>query len=268
MSSILIFYLVTFHPHALGLHAAPSSGHTSAGRSATQTAWAAAESGTQAVATADPDALYARRADLPSARQAAAIWDARLTRNPKDAEAAAKLARALYWLGTHAPGDERRTLLERGIAAGRAAVASEPLKPDGHFWLAANMGALAEGAGLRIGLRYRGEIRDELMIVRKLDPAYQRGSADRALGRWYYKVPALFGGSNRKSEEHLRASLTHGAGNTPSLYYLPETLIALTRPRDARDTLMALLASSGDPDWAPEDQEYKARGQRLLETLR
>ena len=49
----------------------------------------------------------------------------------------------------------------------------------------------------------------ERVIVLKLDPAFQKGSADRALGRWYYKVPGLFGGSRKKSEEHLRKSLTY-----------------------------------------------------------
>ena len=87
------------------------------------------------------------------------------------------------------------------------------------------MGALAESFGLRQGLKYRGEIKDELETVLRLDPAFQQGSADRALGRWYYKVPGLFGGSNKKSEEHLRKSLTYNPKSTASLYFLAETLI-------------------------------------------
>ena len=51
------------------------------------------------------------------------------------------------------------------------------------------MGALAESFGMRQGLKYRGDIKDELLLVLKLDPAFQHGSADRALGRWYFKVP-------------------------------------------------------------------------------
>ena len=93
---------------------------------------------------ADPDALYARRDDLASAKRAEALWAERLAANPRDFEAAWKLARARYWLGGHAPQAERRTLLEQGIAAGRAAAAVEPKRPEGHFWIAANMGALAE----------------------------------------------------------------------------------------------------------------------------
>ena len=220
-----------------------------------------------AATIADPEALFANRSDLASARQAAAIWEARLTRDPRDFTSAARLARASYWLGTHAPEAERKGLLEKGITAGRTAVALEPTRPEGHFWAAANMGALAESFGLRQGLKYRGEIRDELMRVLQLDPAFQGGSADRALGRWYYKVPGLFGGSNAKSEDHLRRSLAYDPANTASLYFLAETLIAMKRQKEAADALEKLIASPGDPGWGPEDREYKVKARRLLDTL-
>ena len=183
-------------------------------------------------------------------------------------DAAWKLARADYWLGGHAPPSERRGFLEEGIDAGRKAVALRPDRPEGHFWIAANMGMLAESFGLRQGLKYKGEIRDELMTVLRLDPAFQHGSADRALGRWYYKVPGLFGGSNSKSEEYLRKSLTYGPGSTTSLYFLAETLIAQKKYQEARDVLQKLKDTPGDPDWAPEDREYKAKGQQLLEGMK
>ena len=216
----------------------------------------------------DPDALYAKREDLASARRAAAIWAERLQKNPSDFEAAWKLARARYWLGGHAQEDERKKLLEDGIAAGRAAVAAQPDRPEGHFWIAANMGALAESHGLRQGLRYRGAIKDELLTVLKLDPGFQQGSADRALGRWYYKVPGLFGGSKKRSEEHLRKALTYNPQSTASLYFLAETLIALDRDDDARETLQKLLDAPVHPDWAPEDREFKQKAAALLKELR
>jgi len=258
MSCILVFYLCT-RSGALEGHVT----RVSAIRSRVTTA---SHSIAQQV-TPDPDALYDRRDDPTSARQAVDIWQARLQRNPKDFESAWKLARARYWLGTHAPEAERRAFLEQGIAAARAAVAIEPDKPEGHFWLAANMGALAESFGLRQGIKYRGEIKDELLTVLRLDPAFQQGSADRALGRWYYKVPGLFGGSNKKSEEHLRRSLTYNPSSTASLYFLAETLIDLKRKSEARAVLDRLIAAPIDPAWAAEDREFKEKAGRLLRTL-
>jgi tetratricopeptide (TPR) repeat protein len=130
------------------------------------------------------------------------------------------------------------------------------------------MGALAESFGLRQGLRYRGEIRDRLLAVLKLDPAFQQGSADRALGRWYYRVPGLLGGSKKKSEEHLRRSLTYNPNSTASLFFLAETLLALDREEEATRELQKLLEASVDPEWAPEDREFKEKARLLLAKLR
>ena len=126
------------------------------------------------------------------------------------------------------------------------------------------MGALAESFGMRQGLKYRGDIKSSLLTVLKLDPAFQHGSADRALGRWYYKVPGLFGGSNKKSEEHLRRSLTYNPNSTASRFFLAETLIDLDRTAEARAELERLLAGPVDPEWAPEDREFKEKARRLL----
>lgn len=217
---------------------------------------------------ADPDALYRDRDNLASAREAAGIWAARLQASPRDFESAWKLARAQYWLGGHGSQAEQRKDLERGVEAGRQAATINPARPEGHFWMAANMGALAESFGLRQGIKYRGPIRDALETVLKIDPAFQKGSADRALGRWYLKVPGLFGGSKRKSEEHLRKSLTYNPDSTISHFFLAETLFELDRDAEAGKELEKVLAVPVDPEWAPEDREYKRRTEHILARMR
>jgi hypothetical protein len=181
---------------------------------------AAAQDGT----TKDPDRLYADREHLQSAMNAAAIWESRLKATPNDFESAWKLARACYWLGGHVAEDSRRAQYERGIEAGRQASVLQANRPEGFFWMAANMGAMAESFGLRAGIRYRGPVKKALETVLMLDPDFQQGSADRALGRWYQKVPGLFGGSKGKSVEHLQRSLTYDPASTASHYFLAETI--------------------------------------------
>jgi tetratricopeptide (TPR) repeat protein len=218
---------------------------------------------------ADPDALYRDRANFGSASRAAALWEARLVTDPTDFDAAWKLARAQYWLGTQAlPERDRRAALEAGIAAGRRAVATNRDRAEGHFWMAANMGALAESFGLRQGIRYRGAIREALETVLRLDPAFQQGSADRALGRWYYKVPGLFGGDKRKSEAHLRKALAYNAQSVITRLFLAETLIDLGRKDEARRELEAAIASPDDPEWIPEDRAFREQARKLFATLK
>ena len=219
----------------------------------------------QSSGSAEADRLYADRASLASARQAVDLWKAALQQNSHDFEAAWKIARADYWLGGHGSESERRCFLEAGIEAGRVASALEPTRPEGHFWVAANMGALAESYGVRAGIKYRKPIKEELELVLKLDPAFQDGSADRALGRWYAKVPHLFGGSAQLAEQHLRQSLTYNPRSTASHFFLAELLLDIGRAAEGRDELQRVLDSPVSPDWAPEDQEFKRKAQGLLQ---
>ena len=214
--------------------------------------------------TPDPDALYRDRENLTSAREAVAIWDARAKANRLDFESMWKLARAYYWLGGHGPQSERKQDLERGIAAAEQTIALRVDRAEGHFWKAANMGALAESFGLRQGIKYRGAIKESLEVVLRLDPAFQYGSADRALGRWYLKVPGLFGGNKKKSEDHLRKSLTYNPNSHSSRFFLAETLLAMDRDAEAIEELKKILAAPLDPDWGPEDREFKQKAESLL----
>lgn len=216
----------------------------------------------------DPETLYKDRENLASARKATQIWASRLQANPKDFESAVKLAQARYWLGTNGlPEPERKAALEAGIAAARSAIAINAKRPEGHFWLAANMGALAESFGLRQGIRYRGQIKDALLMTLTLDQGFLQGSADRALGRWYFKVPGLFGGSNKRSEEHLRKALTYNPNSVISHIFLADTLADMGRKDEARKEYQAAIDAPFDPDWMPEDRRFKERAKHLLARL-
>jgi Flp pilus assembly protein TadD len=224
----------------------------------------ALEAHSQAEVTPTPDALYARREEPGFAARAADAWARQLTATPGDFDAAWKLSKARYWLGTNGPAAQRRAALEGGMEAARKAIALKAARPEGHFWLAANMGALAESFGMSQGLKYRKPIKAELEEVLRLDAAYESGSADRALGRWYYKVPGLFGGSNAKSEAHLRKSLTYDAHSTASWYFLAETLEDMGRTADARAALQKVIDAPLNPNWAPEDRQWKALARAKL----
>jgi hypothetical protein len=214
----------------------------------------------------DPDALYQAREQVANAVRAADLWAARAA-GGRDFEASWKLARACYWVGTQGPSADRRAALERGVAAGDQAARLGPDRPEGHFWMAANMGALAESFGLRQGLKYRGRIREALLRVRAIDPAWQQGSADRALGWWYFKVPGLFGGSRTKAREHLEAALAFNPRSTMTLIFLAELAIAERRRDEARVLLQRAIDAPVDPAWAPEDRVNKTRAAARLREI-
>jgi tetratricopeptide (TPR) repeat protein len=216
---------------------------------------------------ASADALFARREDPVAARQAADQYLAHHRAAPQDFVGSWKLARASYFLGTQGPAAERRMWLETGLSAANDAVALNGARPEGHFWLAANMGALAESYGLRQGLKYRTRIKQALERVRAIEPGFMDGSPDRALGRWYHKVPGLFGGSAAKAEQHLRKSLTYNPESSVSLFFLGELYADEGRPAEAARLFQQVLEAPVDRDYAAEDRFYKAQARARLQAL-
>ena len=77
-------------------------------------------------------------------------------------------------------------------------------------------------------------------------------------------MPRLFGGSYKLAEEHLRASLKANAHSTVSHFFLAELLIEEGRKDEARAELLKVIDSPLDPEWAPEDLEYKSKARSLL----
>jgi tetratricopeptide (TPR) repeat protein len=209
---------------------------------------------TQTSVPDDPDALYAMREDWGSATRSADLWEQHASTNY---EAAWKLARACYWLSSHGPDDGRRRQLERGVSAGENAVRLGSDQPEGHFWLAVDMGRLAQAAGLRTELKYRGRIKSEMERVLSIDAHYQNGSADAVLGEWYRTVPRLFGGSHHEAEVHYRRALEIDPRNPPALQYYAQYLEGDGRLSEARELWERLRDEELEPNWIPEGREYR-----------
>jgi tetratricopeptide (TPR) repeat protein len=212
----------------------------------------------------DPDEFYRQREDLSSAKRAAEIWSAKAG---TDFEAAWKLARAAYWIGGHAPEGERRAALERGVVAGETAARLKPERPEGHYWLAADMGALAESFGMSQGMKYRSRIKAELERVAAIDAAWEQASALTALGRWYYLVPRLFGGSRAKADEHFRRALDQFPYSVTALLFLAESLTAQKRTDEVRTLLQRVIDAPIEADWAPEVRDFKRKAADRLQAF-
>src|SRR5438876_1018012 len=89
-------------------------------------------------------------------------------------------------------------------------------------------------------------------------------SADRALGRWYFKVPRVFGGSAKLAEAHLRASLTYDPAGTASHFFLAELLLDQGRTDEARAELHKVLDAPLNPAWEPEGRDFKEKARKIL----
>ncbi len=211
----------------------------------------------------EADAFYRQRKDLSNARRAIiSLKQARIS-EAGNYEAAWKLAKAEYYLGTHAKDDaEREAAFRDGIEAGKAAVQLQDNKPDGHFWLGANYGGSAE-MSILASLSSIQDIRGQMEKVLQLDEGYEGGSAYLALGQLYLKAPRVLGGDSKKAVEYLEKGLRFGPDNALLRLRLAEAYHAVGRDGDARKQIENIRKLVPTPDYAPEYDDAVAGANEL-----
>jgi tetratricopeptide (TPR) repeat protein len=211
------------------------------------------------------DALYAERANPDLARQAADKYAEAARLDPASYEARWKAAKAVFYLGRiAAAGEEKRRLFSEAIGQAKEAVRLAPGGPEGHFWLGAGYAEYGQAKGVLRSLTLRDDVEREMNTVLRIDDRFGCGAAYIALGRINYKVPGLFGGSLKKSRQHLEKALEICPRETTTLLYLAETYWEMKERRLAIETLERLLALEPYADILAEAARDKAEAGRLL----
>jgi len=212
------------------------------------------------------DELYTERADLAKAKEALAKLEEALTAGEDAYSAYWRMARLEYWIGDHtANGEAKKKLFLQGVEHAKRAVELDPDKADGHFWLGVCYGVYGEAKGVLKSLSLVKPIKAAMRRVLEIDPAYDRGGADRVLGRVFHEVPRIAGGSEKTSLEHLLKSVEYGPRVGLNLLYLADTYISLDRVEEARKTLETLLTMEPYPDLLPETEEEREQARARLE---
>jgi tetratricopeptide (TPR) repeat protein len=211
--------------------------------------------------------FYAQRADLMRLREGIIGLRQARTVEPGNYDAAWQFAKFNYYLATHTDNSaERERAFREGIEAGKAAVALQDGKPDGHFWLGANYGAAAQSSVLA-GLTTVGEIQKEMDTVLRLNEGYQDGSAYMVLGLVYLRAPALAGGDPQKAVEMMEKGLRFGQGNAILRLNLAEAYVKTGRTAQAREQANAILSMTPDQNYLPEYQEAAAGARKLMDQI-
>ncbi len=119
--------------------------------------------------------------------------------------AALTFGRACFHLAELATNETQRAEVARlGIAACHVAVARESNSAPAHFYLASNLGELAQAEAPSLtAYRLVYEVEREFLKAAELDVRFDHAGPARTLGELYYKAPGwpLSVGSKRKARE-------------------------------------------------------------------
>jgi tetratricopeptide (TPR) repeat protein len=217
--------------------------------------------------TQQGDDLYEQRGDLAKAKEALAKYQDALLKDENAYEVYWRLSRVEYWIGDHtASKDEKIKIFGLGIYHANKAVALEPNRPEGHYWLGVNDGVYGEAKGILRSLSLVKPIKAAMNRVLAIDPKYDDGGADRVLGRVYFEVPGFFGGDKKKSLEHLLKSKEMGPRVGLTRIYLADTYLALKDVAKAREELQFVIDMEPDPKLLPETAEEKIMARDRLKS--
>jgi len=215
------------------------------------------------------DGLYARRGEPGMAAQALARYQEALKQAPDDFPAIVRNLQALYFVGDLAADQEqKKRLFKEGMDLAARAAALKPGRVEGHYWLGVHTGSYGQARGVLKSLFLKNDIIRAMERAIELDGAYEQAGAYCVLGRLYYEVPGLFGGSKKKSRHYLETCRGIAPKSSVCLLFLAETYWALGEKALAVRTLETLLALEPDPDWVPETEADKREGARLLKKYR
>lgn len=225
-----------------------------------------AKMATEKLAEAEP--LYEGREDMTKARLAVTTLRQAHAADYGNYEAAWKLSRAAFSVGDRTDIDtERDNMFREGTDAGKAAVALQPNKPEGHFWLGANYGGNAAHSTLS-NLSSFTDIKTEMEAVLKLQESYEGYSAYLGLGRLYLGAPKVLGGDISKAIEYLEKGVKLNPNNSVMRYYLAEAYETSNRDADAKKQLETILTMTPDPKYIAEHKDAVEKAKKLQEKIR
>jgi tetratricopeptide (TPR) repeat protein len=215
---------------------------------------------------AQGDKLYGEMKDMATAQEALSKYREAAVKAENKFEVFWKLSRILYHIGTRTEvKKEKKIIFGQGLYYAKKAVALEPEKPDGNYWLGVSYGVYGEVRGVLKSLSFVKLIKEAMNKVIELDRGYEDGGPNRVLGRVYFKVPGFAGGSKKKSLEHLLKSKELGPNDALTRLYLADTLLSLKEEDKAREELEYVLSMESDPRWITGVDDYKEDAKKILQ---
>lgn len=212
------------------------------------------------------DTLFAQRTEVAKLRESVQNLARVRNADERNFEVEWKFAKYNYFLGKQTTDEkEADKILKDGYAAGLIASRIEPDKPEGYFWAAANLGEQAKRSPITVGLKSKGEIRELMQKVIKIQPNYEGASAFDALAQ-IELATRLTGGSAEKAVEFLEKALEYEKENYYIRLHLAEAYLAVQKNSEAKMQLEYLLKMKANPNYEVERQETFEKAKKMLET--
>jgi tetratricopeptide (TPR) repeat protein len=195
-------------------------------------------------------------------------YEKALAVDTKSVPASWKLAKASYWLGVHTEKtDEKIRIYKKGIDAAKRAISLDKKSVESYFWLGVSFGKYGEAKGVMNSLQLVDPIKEAMEKVIELDEKFEGGGAHRVLGRLYFKLPGIAGGSNDKAIEHLKKAIKFDKTRLLNHPFIAEIYTGMDDDKKAIEHLKLVIDGKEEAARKPENAEEKASAKKMLKEL-
>lgn len=201
---------------------------------------------------------------------------AALEQNPQDVTNAWQFARACFDAAELAKkSPQQASFAEQGIAACRKALSDAPKSAPTHYYLALNLGELAQTKSFG-ALKLVEEMERELKTAVALDPTFDFAGPHRSIGLLYAEAPGwpLSVGNRGAAEKNLLKAVELSPEYPDNQLCLIENYLkwdsrtkAKARLEEARKRLEAGRETFAGDDWQSSWQDWDRRWTKVLKKL-
>lgn len=148
-----------------------------------------------------------------------------------------------------------------------AAILRNPNAGTAYFMKALCLGKRGELNGVWSSLQMLNDFESNMKRAVELNPSLDGGGPYRALGRFYFQLPGLLGGSLKDAIQNLEKAMTYGPENWENLLYLGEAYMEADRYQQARPLLTRFMQITSSRAHEPKMNANRKQAQKLIQEI-
>lgn len=212
------------------------------------------------------DGFYNERHNKYSAVLAVGRYGQIAHKEPENIEAVWKLGRATWFLGEFHPTCKKSNMYKESMDYFKVVSEKNDSSAELYLWYGSIIGLYGQERGVMQSLFLLDSIKKNLQKSISLNPVIDGGGAYRAMGRLYFTLPPIVGGSNEKSLEYLKKA-EEITPHPITLMCIADTLIAMKEKTAAKEALNELINLKLEGEWVPETMGYIPKAKAKLNLL-
>ncbi len=190
-----------------------------------------------------------------------------IKQSPEDIKSYCQLSHIHYKIAGKVNEKFQDTEYVKCIDYADAAIRRNPKAGAAYFMKALCLGKRGELNGIWSSLRMLDDFESNMKRAVELYPSLDGGGPYRALGRFYFELPGLLGGSLKDAIKNLEKAMTYDPENWENLLFLSEAYMEDDRYLKARPLLFRLMRVTRSRTDEPKIMADREQAQKLIQEI-